>query len=227
MCKLISACEFKMKNARSGLIAEKLGMSSKFDESGRKVAITLLKVDVCQVLWHKLVSKDGYNAVILGYKNISPFKVKKPMRSIFSRAKIEPKAVIKEFKVAEDRMLEIASILDASYFRVGQYVDVRGITIGKGFAGAMKRHGFRGLEASHGVSISHRSHGSTGNRAYPGRTFKNKKMAGHMGVRFATIQNLRVDSVDLEKRLLVIQGSIPGKSGSIVYITDSVKKLLL
>ncbi|WP_045797515.1 50S ribosomal protein L3 [Candidatus Orientia mediorientalis] len=213
---------------RSGLIAEKLGMGSNFDENGKKVAITYLKVDICQVLWHKLTSSSGYNAVVLGYKDVSPLKVKKPMRSIFSKVKINPKAIIKEFKVEKEQMLKVGDILDASYFRVGQYVDVKGIPIGKGFAGPMKRHGFRGLEATHGVSISHRSHGSTGNRAYPGRTFKNKKMAGRMGgKKFVTIANLRVYSFDLEKRLLAIQGGIPGKKGAIVYITDAVKKLLL
>lgn len=215
-----------MKGIRSGLIAEKIGMSSKFDTNGRKVAVTLLKVDLCQVLSHKTVEKDGYTAIVLGYKNTPISKVKKPLRSMFSKAKVEPKSRIKEFRVAQDKIIDIGATLDPSHFKVGQHIDVRGLTVGKGFAGAMKRHNFRGLEASHGVSITHRSHGSTGGRSEPGRVFKNKKMAGHMGNKWATIQNLKIDSIDLDNNVLVVQGSIPGKKKSIVYVTDAVKKFV-
>ncbi len=212
---------------RVGLIAEKLGMSAKFNEKGERVAVTLLKVDACQILAHKVVDKHGYNAVVLGYKNVLASKVKKPLRQVFAKAKIEPKAKIKEFRVSEDQMLEVGVTLDVSHFKVGQYVDVRGITIGKGFSGSMKRHNFRGLEASHGVSISHRSHGSTGGRQDPGKVFKNKKMAGHMGNVLVAVQNLRIDEIDLENNVLVIRGAIPGKRKSVAYVTDSIKKSLV
>lgn len=209
---------------RSGLIAEKIGMSSIYGEKGKRYALTFLKVEDCQVIAQKIVEKDGYNALVVGMKNIKSTKLSKSLKQIFANAKIEPKAKIKEFRISEDSFIEIGADLNVEHFAVGQFVDITGVTIGKGFAGGMKRHNFAGLEASHGVSISHRSHGSTGGRQDPGKVFKNKKMAGHMGSTKVTTQNLRVISIDKDKRIIMIHGSVPGSKGSYVYIRDSIKK---
>lgn len=209
---------------RSGIIAEKLGQSSLFTEDGRAEQVTLLKVDNCQVLGHRTNEKDGYSAVILGARNTKVSKVNKAQKAIFTKSKIEPKAHLKEFRVSEDSFLEVGSEVKAEHFREGQFVDVSGISLGKGFAGAMKRHNFAGLEATHGVSISHRSHGSTGGCQDPGRVFKNKKMAGQMGAKRVTKQNLEVLGVNVEDNIILIKGSVPGHKGAVVYITDAIKK---
>jgi large subunit ribosomal protein L3 len=209
---------------RTGLIAEKLGMTCIFTDSGIRQVVTFLKIDNCQVVGKKNVERDGYSAVVLGVKGINPKKLSKSVVGMFSKVKIEPKAKIKEFRVSENNLLEIGSNVNVDHFSVGQFVDVTGVTIGKGFAGSMKRHNFRGLEASHGVSISHRSHGSTGGRQDPGKVFKNKKMAGHMGDTFVTIQNLKIIEVDIESGILMVSGSVPGSKGSYVYLKDAVKK---
>jgi len=209
---------------RTGIIAEKLGMSSLFSESGRLYPVTLLKIDNCQIISHRTVEKNGYNALVLGASNKKPSRESKAMKAMFAASKVEPKKYLKEFRISADSFLEVGSDVKVDHFRMGQFVDVQGISLGKGFAGGMKRHNFRGLEASHGVSVSHRSHGSTGGRQDPGRVFKNKKMAGHMGYEKVTMQNLEVIGVDVENSILLIKGGVPGHKGSIVYITDAVKK---
>jgi large subunit ribosomal protein L3 len=209
---------------RTGLIAKKLGMSRIFDSEGRSVPVTVLHVDNCQVVQAKTAEKDGYTAVQLGLSNKKPSRVSKALAGHFAKAKVEPKYTLAEFRVDAANLLEVGSAVKADIFVPGQFVDVQGITIGKGFAGVMKRHNFAGLESSHGVSISHRSHGSTGQRQDPGRVFKGKKMAGHMGARQRTQQNLKVVSVDAEKGLILIKGSVPGAKGMIVSVADAVKK---
>lgn len=209
---------------RSGIIAEKLGQSSLFTEDGRAEQVTLLKVDNCQVLGQRTNEKDGYLAVILGAKNTKIAKINKPQKAIFTKSKIEPKTHMKEFRVSEDNMLEVGSEVKAEHFREGQFVDVSGISLGKGFAGAMKRHNFSGLEATHGVSIAHRSHGTTGSCQDPGRVFKNKKMAGQMGAKRVTKQNLEVLGVNIEDNIILVKGSVPGHKGAVVYVTDAIKK---
>lgn len=209
---------------RNGLIAEKLGMSSMYNERGERYVLTFLKVENCQIVGHKKLEKDGYNALIVGVKNIKSSKLSKPLKNFFAKNKIEPKCKLKEFRVSEDCFIDIGTELSVEHFTMGQYVDVTGITIGKGMAGGMKRHNFAGLEASHGVSISHRSHGSTGGRQDPGRVFKNKKMAGHMGSVRVTTQNLQVMNIDKNNGIIMIHGSVPGAKGSYIYIKDSVKK---
>ena len=211
---------------RSGLIATKIGNSSYYHEDGKNTHVTVLKVDECIVASVKTSDKDGYNAVQLisveTDKDIS--HINKPQRKIFSSINIKPKKVIKEFRVDNDNILEIGTKLDVNHFKVDQFVDASSISIGKGFAGVMKRHNFGGLRASHGVSISHRSHGSTGQNQDPGRVFKGKKMAGRMGNKKVTKQNLKIINVDSENNLLMVKGSVPGKKNSIVYLKDSVKK---
>jgi large subunit ribosomal protein L3 len=209
---------------RSGIIAEKLGQSSLFTDEGRSEQVTLLKVDNCQVLGHRTKETDGYSAVILGAKNTKITKVNKAQKGMFTKSKIEPKAHKKEFRVSETNFLEVGSEVKAEHFKSGQFVDVSGISLGKGFAGAMKRHNFAGLEATHGVSISHRSHGSTGGCQDPGRVFKNKKMAGQMGAKRVTKQNLEILGVNLEDNIILVKGSVPGHKGSVVYVTDAIKK---
>lgn len=212
---------------RTGLIARKIGMTSLFTESGERLPVTFLKVDDCQVVGHRTLEKDGYSALILGaFNEKKSNKVSKPLRSVFANAKIEPKKKLKEFRVPETNMPEIGQKLEVDHFILNQFVDVSGVSIGKGFAGAMKRHNFAGLEASHGVSISHRSHGSTGGRQDPGKVFKNKKMAGHLGARAVTVQNLKIVGFDKEKAIIMVRGPIPGAKGSYVYIKDSVKKTM-
>ena len=211
---------------RSGLIATKIGNSSYYHDDGKNTHVTILKVDECIVANVKTLDKDGYNAVQLASidteKDVS--HINKPQRKMFSSINIEPKKIVKEFKVDNDNILEVGTKLDVSHFKVDQFVDASSISIGKGFAGVMKRHNFGGLRASHGVSISHRSHGSTGQNQDPGRVFKGKKMAGRMGNKKVTKQNLKVIEVDSENNLLMVKGSVPGKKNSIVYLKDSVKK---
>ena len=214
-----------MKN-RFGLIAKKVGNSSFFSDNGNQIPVTIVKVEDCFVSGIKTIEKDGYSAVQLASidKSDKIKKINKPQRKIFTSLDIKPKKILKEFRVDNDSLPKLGTCFNVNHFEKNQYVDVSGATIGKGFAGVMKRHNFSGLRASHGVSISHRSGGSTGQNQEPGRVFKGKKMAGHMGAKQATKQNLKLIDIDEENNLLVIKGSIPGKKNSIVYIKDSVKK---
>ena len=214
-----------MKN-RFGLIAKKVGNSSFFSDNGNQIPVTIVKVEDCFVSGIKTIEKDGYSAVQLASidKSDKAKKINKPQRKIFTSLDIKPKKILKEFRVDNDSLPKLGTCFNVNHFEKNQYVDVSGTTIGKGFAGVMKRHNFSGLRASHGVSISHRSGGSTGQNQEPGRVFKGKKMAGHMGARKATKQNLKLIDIDEENNLLIIKGSIPGKKNSIVYIKDSVKK---
>ena len=209
---------------RTGLIAQKVGMSRVFADDGRHIPVTVLKVDNCQVVAQRTEERDGYTAVQLGIGNAKVKRVSKAMRGHFAGAKVEPKKRLAEFRVAPDALVEVGAQISAEHFVAGQYVDVSGTSIGKGFAGAMKRHGFSGLRASHGVSISHRSHGSTGQCQDPGRVFKGKKMAGHMGSVSVTTQNLEVVSTDSERGLILIKGAVPGSRGAYVRIADAVKR---
>ncbi|MFT8656305.1 50S ribosomal protein L3 [Acetobacter papayae] len=209
---------------RTGLIAKKLGMSRLFKEDGTHVPVTVLHIDDVQVVDVRTQERDGYVAVQLGMGNAKVKNVSKPNRGHFARVKVEPKKVVREFRVADDATVEIGASLSAAHFVVGQKVDVTGTSKGKGFAGAMKRWNFAGLEATHGVSVSHRSHGSTGNRQDPGKTFKNKKMAGHLGDERVTTLNLEIAAVDPEKNLVMVRGSIPGAKNSVVLIRDAIKK---
>jgi len=209
---------------RTGLIAKKLGMSRIFEADGTHVPVTVLGVDGLKVVAVKTADKNGYTAVQLGTGSIKAKNVTKPMKGHFAKAGVEPKKKLCEFRVSEDCMLSVGQELSADHFVVGQYVDVCGTSIGKGFAGVMKRHNFAGLEASHGVSISHRSHGSTGQRQDPGKVFKGKKMAGHMGAERVTVQNLKVAAVDAVKGLIMVKGAVPGSENSWIRITDAVKK---
>ncbi|MEZ5933927.1 MAG: 50S ribosomal protein L3 [Alphaproteobacteria bacterium] len=211
---------------RIGLLAEKVGMTRIFTPNGEHVPVTVLRVDDCEVTGVRTAGKDGYTAVQLGSGKAKTKNVSKPMRGHFAKAKVTPKKKVAEFRVDEDGLVEPGTQLSVNHFVVGQYVDVSGTSIGKGFAGGMKRHGFGGLRASHGVSISHRSHGSTGQCQDPGRVFKGKKMAGHMGAAARTAQNLLVMGVDPERGLLLIKGGIPGAKGGWVKVADSVKKAL-
>ena len=211
---------------RTGIIGTKIGNSSFFNEDGSVTPITIIKVDDCVVSQIKTKDKDGYNAIQLASieNNLKISNVKKPQRKIFSSINSKPKKVLKEFRVLKENLLEIGAILDVSHFQKDQIVDVTGISIGKGFQGSMKRHNFKGGRASHGVSVSHRAHGSTGNSQDPGRVFKGKKMAGHMGAKKVTKQNLKIISVDQDNKLILIMGSVPGKKKSIVLIKDAIKK---
>ena len=209
---------------RSGLIAQKLGMTRRFDESGVHLPVTVLKLDGVQVVAQRTAEKDGYNAVQLGWGTAKVKNVTQPMRGHFAKAKVEPKRKLTEFRVAEDAMVDVGAEFSANHFIAGQYVDVCGVSIGKGFAGGMKRHGFAGLRASHGVSINHRSQGSTGQCQDPGKVFKGKKMAGQMGNVRVTTQNLMIVDVDDERGLILVRGGVPGSKGGFVRITDAVKK---
>ncbi|MCH7542894.1 MAG: 50S ribosomal protein L3 [Proteobacteria bacterium] len=208
---------------RTGLIARKLGMTRVFSGDGRHVPVTVLKLDNCQVVGVRTREKDGYTALQLGAGAVKVKNLSKPKRGYFAKAKVEPKHKLVEFRVSDDALLDVGVEIVADHFVPGQIVDVTGTTIGKGFAGAMKRHGFAGLEASHGVSVSHRSHGSTGHSQDPGRVFKGKKMAGQMGGVRATTQNLEIVSTDTERGLILVKGAVPGSKGAYVLISDAKK----
>jgi large subunit ribosomal protein L3 len=209
---------------RTGLLAQKVGMTRLFGVDGSHVPVTVLKVEDCEVVAVRTKEKDGYLAVQLGVGTKSAKNVTKPMRGHFAKAKVEPKEHVGEFRVSEDALLDVGARLSVEHFVEGQFVDVTGISIGRGFAGVMKRHNFGGLRATHGVSISHRSHGSTGNRQDPGRTFPGKKMAGHMGAKQRTVLNLEVFGVDEERGLILVKGAVPGAEGAWVRVRDAVKK---
>jgi large subunit ribosomal protein L3 len=208
---------------RTGVIAKKMGMTRLFQADGRHVPVTVLQLDNVQVVARREMDRDGYTAVALGAGTAKAKNVAKPQRAAFGKAEVEPKAKVVEFRVAEDALLDVGATLSADHFVAGQMVDVAGVTQGKGFAGAMKRWGFGGLRATHGVSVSHRSHGSTGNRQDPGRVFKNKKMAGHMGARNRTQQNLEVVRIDVARGLIFVKGSVPGHKGAWVTVADAIK----
>ena len=211
---------------RSGLIATKIGNSSYFENDGTNTHVTIIKVDECVVSKIKTKEKDGYNAVQLASldtgRDIS--HVNKPQRKLFSSIKIKPKKILKEFRVDNDNILDVGTKLNADHFKVNQFIDASSYSIGKGFAGVMKRHNFGGLRASHGVSISHRSHGSTGQNQDPGRVFKGKKMAGRMGHTKVTKQNLKIIEVDNSNNVLIVKGSVPGKKNSVIFLRDAIKR---
>ena len=209
---------------RSGVIAKKLGMTRLFMEDGRQVPVTVLQLDKLQVVAQRTTDKDGYSAVQLGAGTAKVKRVSAPMRGHFAKASVEPKRKLAEFRVDPENLLNVGEEIIADHYFEGQFVDVTGTSIGKGFAGAMKRHNFGGLRASHGVSISHRSHGSTGQCQDPGRVFKGKKMAGHMGAARVTTQNLQVVRTDSDRGLIMIKGAVPGSKGGWVTIKDAVKK---
>jgi large subunit ribosomal protein L3 len=208
---------------RTGVIAKKMGMTRLFQDDGRHVPVTVLVLDNVQVVARREQDRDGYVAVQLGAGVAKVKNVAKPQRGHFGKAEVEPKAQVAEFRVAEDALLDVGATISADHYVAGQFVDISGQTQGKGFAGAMKRWGFGGLRATHGVSVSHRSHGSTGNRQDPGRVFKNKKMAGHMGDRQRTQQNLEIVRTDVARGLLFVKGSVPGSKGAWLLVKDSVK----
>ena len=211
---------------RSGVIARKIGMSRIFDDDGMNIPVTVLKLDNCQVIAVKTTESHGYNAVQLGAGTAKVKNVSKAMRGHFAKARVEPKRKVAEFRVESDALLDVGAEITAEHFVVGQAVDVVGTSIGKGFAGAMKRHNFAGLEASHGVSVSHRSHGSTGHSQDPGKVFKGKKMAGHMGNSRCTSQNVTVISTDVARGLIMVNGSVPGAKGGYVLVSDAKKRRL-
>ena len=211
---------------RSGVIAQKVGMTRVFTDAGEHVPVTVLKMDGCQVVAHRTMDKNGYTALQLGIGRAKVKNVPKAERERFARAEVEPKLRLAEFRVNEDGMIPVGAEITADHFVPGQFVDVSGITLGKGFAGPMKRWNFGGLRATHGVSVSHRSHGSTGGRQDPGKTFKNKKMAGHMGVERVTTLNLRVVQTDVERGLILVEGAVPGHAGGWIHVRDAVKKAL-
>jgi large subunit ribosomal protein L3 len=210
---------------RTGVIAKKLGMTRLFKDDGTHVPVTVLHLDEVRVVASRTVETDGYAAVQLGIGKAKAKNVTKPQKGHYAKAKVEPAMKLVEFRVAEDAVLESGSVISPAHFSVGQFVDVAGITKGKGFAGGMKRWNFAGLEASHGVSISHRSLGSTGNRQDPGKTFKNKKMAGHLGQERVTTLNLQVAGLDEERNLVLVRGAVPGSKGSYVLLRDAIKKV--
>src|SRR6201994_1570772 len=211
---------------RTGVIAKKVGMTRLFQDDGRHVPVTVLALEDCQGVARKEADRDGYTAVQLGAGSAKAKNVAKPQRGHFGKAEVEPKAVVAEFRVTEDNLLDVGAEISADHYVAGQLVDIQGRTQGKGFAGAMKRWGFGGLRATHGVSVSHRSHGSTGNRQDPGKVFKNKKMAGHMGARNRTQQNLEIVRTDSIRGLLFVKGSVPGHKGAWLTVADAVKEAL-
>ena len=209
---------------RTGVIAKKLGMTRLFLEDGRQVPVTVLQLDGLQVVAQRTAAVDGYTAVQLGAGAAKAKRTTAAMRGHFAKASVAPKRKIAEFRVAEENLINVGEEITADHYFAGQYVDIAGTSIGKGFAGAMKRHNFGGLRASHGVSISHRSHGSTGQCQDPGKVFKGKKMAGHMGAVRVTTQNLQVVKTDNDRGLIMVKGSVPGSKGGWVTIKDAVKK---
>ena len=211
---------------RTGVITQKVGMTRLFLADGRHVPVTVLKLDGCQVVAHRTKDRNGYTALQLGIGRAKVKNVSKAERGHFAVAKVEPKMKLAEFRVEEDALLPVGAEITADHFVVGQFVDVTGTSTGKGFAGPMKRWNFSGLRATHGVSISHRSHGSTGGRQDPGKTFKNKKMAGHLGTARVTTLNLRIVELDIERGLILVEGAVPGTSGGWIYVRDAVKKVL-
>lgn len=208
---------------RTGILAKKLGMTRIYTEEGAQVPVTVMALENCQVVAHKTQERDGYTALQLGAGAAKAKRVSKAERERFAKARVEPKKKLVEFRVVEDGMIEVGAAMSADHFVVGQKVDVSGISIGKGFAGAMKRHNFGGLRATHGVSISHRSHGSTGQCQDPGKVFKGKKMAGHMGAVRVTTQNVEIARTDVEDGLILIKGAVPGSKGAWVEIRDAIK----
>ena len=211
---------------RSGVIAQKVGMTRAFTDAGEHVPVTVLKVDNCQVVAHRTKDKNGYTALQVGVARAKVKNVSRAERGRFAVAKVEPKKKLAEFRVSDDAVIPVGAEITADHFVPGQFVDVTGITTGKGFAGGMKRWNFGGLRATHGVSVSHRSIGSTGGRQDPGKTFKNKKMPGHMGVDRITTLNLRVVSTDVERGLILVEGAVPGSKGGWIRVRDAVKKPL-
>jgi len=211
---------------RTGVIAKKLGMARFFDEAGSHVPVTVLSLEGCQVVAHRTQDKDGYVALQLGAGAKKAKNTSKAMRGHFAKGEVEPKRTLAEFRVSEDNLIDVGAELTADHFVPGQKVDITGATVGKGFAGAMKRWNFGGLRATHGVSVSHRSHGSTGNRQDPGRTFPGKKMAGHLGQETVTTLNLTIWRVDVERGLILVKGAVPGTEGGFVKVRDAVKSAL-
>ena len=209
---------------RTGLIGRKLGMTRLFGEGGAHIPVTVIDVSGNFVVGQRTPDANGYAAVQLGYDPAKPKNVPQPMRGVFAKAEVEPKKRVKEFRVSDDALVDVGAELSADHFLEGQLVDISGETIGKGFAGAMKRHGFAGLRATHGVSISHRSHGSTGNSQDPGKVWKGKKMAGQMGARSRTQQHLKVARIDAERGLVMVKGAVPGAAGGYIYISDAIRR---
>ena len=209
---------------RSGVIAKKLGMTRLFMEDGKQIPVTVLQLDNLQVVAQRTTEKDGYTAVQLGAGSAKAKRTTAAQRGHFAKANVAPKRKIAEFRVSPENLIEVGAEISAAHYAEGQFVDIAGTSIGKGFAGVMKRHNFGGLRASHGVSISHRSHGSTGGRQDPGKTFKNKKMAGHLGTDRVTTQNLKVVQLDVERGLILVEGSVPGHRGGYIYVRDAVKR---
>jgi large subunit ribosomal protein L3 len=212
-----------MTSTRTGVIATKLGMSRVFGEGGRHIPVTVLKLDQCRVVGHRTEDRDGYSAMQIGVGLAKTKRVSKANRTVYGNRNVEPPQKVAEFRVPQDALVDVGSEIIADHFVAGQFVDLVGTSKGKGFAGAMKRHGFSGLRASHGVSVSHRSHGSTGQCQDPGKVFKGKKMAGHMGDERVTIQNLEVVGTDTEKGVILVKGAIPGAKGGYVLISDALK----
>jgi large subunit ribosomal protein L3 len=211
---------------RTGVIAKKLGMTRFFDEAGAHVPVTVLSLEGCQVVGQRTTDKDGYVALQLGAGAKKPKNTSKAMRGHFAKAQVEPKRTVAEFRVSEDNLIDVGAEITADHFLPGQKVDITGVTVGKGFQGAMKRWNFGGMRATHGVSVSHRAHGSTGQRQDPGRTFKGKKMAGHLGQETVTTLNLTIWRVDVERGLLLVRGAVPGTEGTFVRVRDAVKVAL-
>ncbi len=209
---------------RTGLLARKMGMTRLFTDDGGHVPVTVLQIEDCQVVGRRTAERDGYDALQLGVGKAKVKRLTKAERGHFAKAQVEHKAKLVEFRVTPDSLLDVGTALGPDHFVDGQWVDVVGTSIGKGFAGAMKRHNFAGLEASHGVSVSHRAHGSTGNSQDPGRVFKGKKMAGRMGGQRVSVQNLRIAATDVERGLIMVKGAVPGAKGSWVLVRDALKK---
>jgi len=211
---------------RTGVIAKKLGMTRFFDEAGSHVPVTVLSLEGCQVVGQRTTEKDGYVALQLGSGAKKAKNTTKALRGHFAKAQVEPKRTVAEFRVSEDNLIDVGAEITADHFLAGQKVDITGLTVGKGFAGAMKRWNFGGMRATHGVSVSHRAHGSTGQRQDPGRTFKGKKMAGHLGQETVTTLNVTVWRIDVERGLILVKGAVPGTEGTFVKIRDAVKSAL-